>query len=82
MRYKEWTVLFIVVGLGIALANFVGFRVAFLESLPGIGILILISLAAVGMYEGYTVKTAYRCLLFDHRTLGGMPNITSEHLCY
>lgn len=47
MRYKEWTVLFIVVGLGIALANFVGFRVAFLESLPGIGILILISLAAV-----------------------------------
>ena len=40
MRYREWSVLFVIVGLGIALANFVGFRVAFLESLPGILILL------------------------------------------
>lgn len=47
MRYKEWSLAFVVVGLGIALANFVGFRVSFLESLPGIGILIIISLLSV-----------------------------------
>lgn len=47
MRYKEWSLAFVVVGLGIALANFVGFRVSFLESLPGIGVLIIISLLSV-----------------------------------
>lgn len=47
MRYIEWTVMFIVAGLGIALANFVGFQVGFADSLPGIIILLLISLAAV-----------------------------------
>lgn len=47
MRYIEWSVMFIVAGFGIALANFVGFKVGFLESLPGICVLLLISLAAV-----------------------------------
>lgn len=47
MRYIEWAVMFIVAGLGIALANFVGFQVGFVDSLPGIAILLLISLAAV-----------------------------------
>ena len=47
MRYIEWVVMFIVAGLGIALANFVGFDVDFLDSLPGILILLAISLAAV-----------------------------------
>lgn len=47
MRYIEWTVMFIVAGLGIALANFVGFQVGFTDSLPGIVILLVISLAAV-----------------------------------
>lgn len=47
MRYIEWIVMFIIAGLGIALANLVGFHVGFLESLPGICILLLISLAAV-----------------------------------
>ena len=49
MRYIEWAVMFIVAGLGIALANFVGFKVGLLESLPGICVLLLISLAAVGV---------------------------------
>ena len=39
--------MFLVAGLGIALANFVGFQVSFVDSLPGIAILLLISLAAV-----------------------------------
>ena len=47
MRYVEWIVMFVVAGLGIALANFVGFQVSFMDSLPGIAILLLISLAAV-----------------------------------
>lgn len=51
MRYREWSVLFIIVGLGIALANFVGFRVAFLESLPGILILLGVSLVAVVIHK-------------------------------
>ena len=47
MRYIEWAVMFLVAGFGIALANFVGFQVSFVDSLPGIAILLLISLAAV-----------------------------------
>ena len=47
MRYIEWAVIFIVAGLGIALANFVGFQVNFMDSLPGIAILLLISFASV-----------------------------------
>ena len=47
MRYIEWTVMFIVAGIGIALANFVGFHVNFMDSLPGIVILLLISLVSV-----------------------------------
>lgn len=47
MRYIEWIFLFILSGLGIALANFIGFDVDFLSSLPGILILLGISVAAV-----------------------------------
>ena len=46
MRYIEWAVMF-VAGLGIGLANFVGFDVNFMDSLPGILILLAISLVAV-----------------------------------
>ena len=44
MRYVEWAVMFVLAGLGISLANFVGFQVSFMDSLPGIMILLLISL--------------------------------------
>lgn len=47
MRYIEWAVMFAVAGLGIGLANFVGFDVNFMDSLPGILILLAISLVAV-----------------------------------
>lgn len=47
MRYKEWGFLFVLSGIGIALANFVGFKVGFLESLPGVLILLAISCAGV-----------------------------------
>ena len=47
MRYIEWAVMFVVAGLGIGLANFVGFDVNFMDSLTGILILLAISLVAV-----------------------------------
>lgn len=35
MRYLEWILLLVISGLGIGLANFVGFQVGFMDSLPG-----------------------------------------------
>lgn len=47
MRYREWMFLLFLAGCGIALANFVGFNVGFKESLPGVLILLGISLCAI-----------------------------------
>ncbi|MDO4268399.1 MAG: hypothetical protein Q4C73_07990 [Eubacteriales bacterium] len=47
MRYIEWAFLFLLSGLGIGLANYVGFHVSFGESLPGILILLAIAFAGV-----------------------------------
>ena len=47
MRYLEWILLLVLSGLGIGLANFVGFQVGFMDSLPGILVLLAISVAAV-----------------------------------
>ncbi|WP_299446619.1 DUF340 domain-containing protein [uncultured Phascolarctobacterium sp.] len=47
MRYLEWAVMFLVAGLGICLANLVGFKVNFFVSLPGVLILLAISFASV-----------------------------------
>lgn len=47
MRYIEWGFLFILSGIGIALANFIGFQVGFLDSLPGI--IILLAISALGV---------------------------------
>nr|WP_300326196.1 hypothetical protein [uncultured Anaerostipes sp.] len=51
MRYLEWIVLFILSGIGIALANFVGFDVGFMDSLPGIVILLAISIVGVVIHK-------------------------------
>lgn len=47
MKLREWIFLFIVAGCGIALANLVGFQVGLMESLLGIGILLMLSLCGV-----------------------------------
>lgn len=47
MRYVEWGFLLILSGLGIGLANLVGFHVGFADSLPGI--LILLAISCVGV---------------------------------
>lgn len=51
MRFLEWIVLFILSGIGIALANFVGFDVGFMDSLPGIVILLAISIVGVVIHK-------------------------------
>lgn len=47
MRYKEWIFLLLIACLGIIVANFVGFKVSFIESLPGAVVLLGISLVSV-----------------------------------
>lgn len=47
MRYIEWIFLFVLSGIGIGLANLVGFQVGFMDSLPGILILLAISIVGV-----------------------------------
>ena len=43
MRYVEWIILFLISGLGIALANFGGLGVGFPGSLPGVAVLLIIA---------------------------------------
>ena len=47
MRYIEWLVLFIIGACGTGLANFIGYGVGFMDSLPGLVVLIVISMAVV-----------------------------------
>ncbi|MCK9177283.1 MAG: hypothetical protein M0O95_06315 [Clostridiales bacterium] len=49
MRFKEWIFLLIVVGLGMTVANLIGFGVSVTDSLPGVLILLGISIVAVGI---------------------------------
>lgn len=47
MRYREWAFLLVLAGCGIGLANYVGFNIGLKQSLPGILILLGVSLCAV-----------------------------------
>lgn len=47
MRMKEWILILIIAGIGMTLANFVGFDVKFGESVPGVCILLIISVVSV-----------------------------------
>lgn len=47
MRYIEWLVLFALAACGTGLANLIGYGVGFSDSLPGLVILIVISMGAV-----------------------------------
>mgnify|MGYP001056802571 FL=1 len=46
MRKQEWIFTLALVGLGMMVANFIGFDVAFSQSLPGVLVLLVISAAA------------------------------------
>ncbi|MGN0371674.1 MAG: hypothetical protein ACI4F3_02555 [Enterocloster sp.] len=56
MKYIEWIFLFVLSGLGIGLANLVGFHVSFMDSLPGILILLAIALAGVAVSRVVPLK--------------------------
>lgn len=56
MKYIEWAFLFLLSGLGIGLANLVGFHVGFAESLPGILILLAIAIAGVAVSKVVPLK--------------------------
>ncbi|WP_332448293.1 hypothetical protein [Sphaerochaeta sp.] len=56
MKISEWITLFLVVGFGLVLANFIGFHVGILESLPGMGVLLVISLVAVVLDKLIAIK--------------------------
>ena len=47
MRYIEWLVLFVIAACGTGLANLIGYGVGFRDSIPGLVVLIVISMAAV-----------------------------------
>ena len=49
MRIKEWIFTLAIAGLGMMTANFIGFDVAFQESLPGVLVLLAIALCAAGL---------------------------------
>lgn len=47
MRYKEWLFLLVIGACGTGLANFVGYNVGFLDSLPGLVLMVIISMLGV-----------------------------------
>lgn len=49
MRIKEWIFTLAIAGLGMMTANFIGFDVAFMDSLPGVLVLLCIALCAAGL---------------------------------
>lgn len=49
MRAIDWIFTLIITGIGMAFANFIGFDVAFSESLPGVLVLLGIALCAAGL---------------------------------
>ena len=47
MRYIEWLFLLVIGACGTGLANYIGYDVGFMESLPGLAVLVIISMLAV-----------------------------------
>ena len=75
MRYIEWVAMFIVAGLGICLANFVGFMVSFLQSLPGVLIMLGISLVSVWLSKVIPLASC-NCILLYFGPFVGLPVIS------
>src|SRR5699024_1077924 len=47
MKYREWIVLLIFIGIAIMTTNLIGFNVPFMDSIPGVLILCVVNLCAV-----------------------------------
>ena len=73
MRYLEWIVLFILSGLGMALANFVGFQVGFFDSLPGVAVLLIIAFLGLVASKLIPVKLPVVAFVWIIGLLAGCP---------
>ena len=51
MRYIEWLVLFVIAACGTGLANLIGYGVGFGDSIPGLVVLIVISIGLLRMAD-------------------------------
>lgn len=56
MRYIEWFVLFIIGACGTGLANLIGYGVPFLDSVPGLAVMLVISMTAVFLSKVIPLK--------------------------
>lgn len=56
MRYIEWLILLVIGACGTGLANFIGYNVGFLDSLPGLIVLVVISMLAVACTKVIPLK--------------------------
>ena len=56
MRYIEWLVLFVLAACGTGLANLIGYVVGITDSIPGLAVLIVISMAAVVLTKVLPLK--------------------------
>lgn len=56
MRYIEWLCLFILGAIGTGLANLIGYGVGFQDSIPGLAVLIVISMVAVFLTKVLPLK--------------------------
>lgn len=56
MRYIEWLVLFIISACGTGLANYIGYDIGFMDALPGLLVLIAISMIAVALTKILPLK--------------------------
>ena len=56
MRYIEWLVLFVIAACGTGLANLIGYGVGITDSIPGLAVLIVISMAAVVLTKVLPLK--------------------------
>ena len=81
MSAKEVIFTLIITGLGILLANFIGFHVAFIDSLPGVGVLLAIALADHKSSLGKFKKTEIISSIFsDHNVVRSGINYRKKKL--
>lgn len=67
MRYIEWLVLFILGACGTGLANLIGYGVSFTDSIPGLLVLIVISMIAVFLTKVLPLKLPIVAYCPHHR---------------
>lgn len=74
MRIKEWIFILAIAGLGMMTANFIGFDVAFQDSLPGVLVLLGIALCAAG-FCGDPAEAAHGGILLHPGTAVCVPHL-------